>query len=154
MEPRFIADGMLGKLAKWLRILGCDVEFFPKIPDDELADRVEETGRVLLTRDTRIIKRRKVRHRHFFVRGDDCKDQLRQVVAHSPLDPERRLFSRCVLCNEPLVTIEKAGVEDRVPPYVYLTQDRFRTCASCGRIYWPATHHDGMARHLKELLEG
>lgn len=153
MEVRFIADTMLGKLAKWLRILGWDVEYFPRIPDDELARRVEATGRILLTRDTLIVRRRKVRGRFFLVQGDHWKEQLRQVVGRfgRPAPPQA-LFSRCVRCNVPLEKIEKEQVRGRVPPYVFLTQKRFRTCPACGRLFWPATHHDAMIRDLEKAL--
>lgn len=152
MEPRFIADSMLGKLATWLRIVGCDVEYFGRIPDGDLADRVEETGRILLTRDTLIVKRRKVRDRHFFVRGDSWRDQLRQVVERFAIDPYARPFTRCVRCNEPLAPLERSRAEGRVPPYVFETQPAFTACPSCGRIYWRATHRAGMEDHLKGLL--
>ena len=152
MIPRFIADTMLGRLAKWLRILGCDVEYFERIPDSDLAERVEKTGRILLTRDTLIVKRRKVRESCFFVSGDDHGAQLRQVVRHFGIDRVAGLFTRCVRCNEPLEEVEKPLVEGKVPPYVYRTQERFSACPSCRRIYWKATHWGGMERHLGALL--
>lgn len=152
MRERFIADTMLGKLARWLRILGCDVEYFERIDDGDLADRVEATGRILLTRDTLIVRRRKVRDACLLVRGDSWKEQLRQVAAHFGIAPRGNLFTRCVLCNEPLREADKASVEGRVPPYVYATQERFASCPACGRIYWKATHHAGMEARLREIL--
>lgn len=152
--PRFIADGMLGKLATWLRILGCDVEYFGDMADAELVERAEETGRVILTRDTLLVRRRKARDNHFFVTGDGWRDQLRQVVAAFGIDPAGPLFTRCVRCNAPLAPIDKPLVADRVPPYVYGTQAEFRACPSCGRLFWKATHRDAMERQLREILPG
>ena len=152
--PRFIADGMLGKLATWLRILGCDVEYFPALPDSEIAERAMRTGRVILTRDTLLIRRRQARENHFFVTGDGWRDQLRQVVKAFGIDPAGRLFTRCVRCNEPLEAVEKPVVAGRVPPYVYRTQEAFSGCPSCGRIYWKATHRGEMERQLREILSG
>ncbi len=87
MEPKFIADAMLGKLARWLRVLGCDVEYFPLIGDAELVARASRTGRLILTRDTLLVRRRGARDNHFFVAGDHFRDQLRQVVERFGIDP-------------------------------------------------------------------
>ncbi|MGE5189036.1 MAG: Mut7-C RNAse domain-containing protein [Gemmatimonadota bacterium] len=150
---RFIADGMLGKLATWLRILGCDVEYLGDLPDDEIAERALRTGRVILTRDTLLVRRRKVRDNHFFVTGDGWRDQLRQVVGAFGIDPGARLFTRCVRCNEPLEPVDKPLVAGRVPPYVYETQEIFSACPSCRRLYWPATHRERMERQLREIFK-
>ncbi len=152
MAPRFLADAMLGKLATWLRILGCDVEYYGDLPDDEVVERAARTGRVILTRDTLLVRRRGARENHFFVTGDHWRDQLRQVVAAFGIDPSGRLFTRCVRCNAPLVPIEKPLVAGRVPPYVYETQETFSACPSCGRLYWKATHRERMERQLREIL--
>jgi len=151
-QRRFFADAMLGKLAKWLRILGCDVAFDPAVPDGEIGARARREGRVILTRDTLLIRRREVRENHFFVCGDSWRDQLRQVVAHFRIDPSAGLFTRCVRCNEPLAEVDKPLVAGKVPPYVYRTQEAFGSCARCGRIYWKATHWEEMERHRKEML--
>ncbi len=154
MAPRFLADGMLGKLATWLRILGCDVEYFGDLPDEELVERALEAGRVILTRDTLLVKRRKARDNHFFVTGDGWRDQLRQVVTAFGIDPAGGLFTRCVRCNESLVPVEKSRVAGRVPPYVFRTQEAFTACPACGRLYWKATHRGAMERELAEILSG
>jgi uncharacterized protein with PIN domain len=149
---RFFADAMLGKLTKWLRILGCDVAFDPAISDREIADRARREGRVILTRDTLLIRRKEVRDDHFFVRGDSYRDQLRQVVAHFGIDPKAGLFTRCVRCNEPLTEVVKPLVTEKVPPYVYRTQESFSSCSRCGRIYWKASHWKEMEKLRKEML--
>lgn len=153
-QLRFIADAMLGKLAKWLRILGCDVAFDPDISDREIADRGRREGRIILTRDTLLIRRRDVRGNHFLVHGDGYRDQLRQVVTRFAIDPEGGIFTRCVRCNEPLTEVEKDQVAGKVPPYVYATQEFFGSCTRCGRIYWKATHWKEVERHRKEILGG
>lgn len=153
MEYKFIADTMLGKLARWMRIMGCDVEYFPRITDKELVERAWRGGRIILTRDTLLIQRRKARGNHFFVQGDGYKDQLRQVVKGFSIDPWNSTLTRCLLCNELLVEVEKTAVEDKVPPYVYETQDTFKTCPSCHRFYWGATHKDEMVKQLKDILD-
>lgn len=153
-RTRFIADSMLGKLAKWLRIIGYDVTYYPRIPDEELIERAEREGRVILTRDTLLIQRRKARDNHFFVEGDSYKDQLRQVVEHFSLNPLNKTLTRCLVCNGLLLPLDKHDAGKKVPPYVYETQDEFKTCPSCGRIYWGATHKDEMTKQLKKILRG
>lgn len=145
---------MLGKLTRWMRMIGCDVEYFSKISDKELVERAWRTRRIILTRDTLLIQRRKARSNHFFVQGDGYKDQLRQVVKEFSIDPMSHLLTRCLLCNEPLLDIDKPLVKNSVPPYVYETQDAFKTCPSCGRFYWGATHREEMVEQLKEILAG
>ena len=151
-EPRFIADAMLGKLARWLRVVGCDVEYFPLIGDDELVARATRTGRLLLTRDTLLVRRRGARNNHFFVVGDHFRDQFRQVVVHFAIDPTDRFLTRCLECNSLLAEIGKSAVRNMVPPYVYTTQDIFRSCPSCGRLYWQGTHRQRMARAVEDIL--
>jgi hypothetical protein len=151
-ETRFIADVMLGKLATWLRLLGCNVEYFPKISDDDLVERAFRTGRVILTRDTELIRRRKVRDNHFFVRGDGFRDQLRQVAERFSIVPFGRILTRCLRCNETLMVIDRSEVRGRVPPYVFETQRDFRTCGRCGRVYWRGTHRDKALTQVIEIF--
>jgi uncharacterized protein with PIN domain len=143
---------MLGKLARWLRVLGCDVEYFPSIEDAELVERAARSGRLILTRDTLLVRRRGARANHFFVEGDRFRDQLRQVVDRFAIDPAEHLLSRCLECNTLLAEADKSAVCGRVPPYVLATQAEFRACPSCGRIYWQGTHRERMMKELEEIL--
>ena len=152
METRFIADVMLGKLATWLRLLGCDVAYLPAISDEDLVDMASRSGRVILTRDLQLIRRRKARDNHFLVQCDNYKDQLRQVVERFPIDPLGRILTRCLRCNEPLKDIGRSAVRERVPPYVYETQNDFRTCGCCGRIYWRGTHRVEAMKQVMKIF--
>ncbi len=152
MEQKFIADAMLGRLARWLRVLGCDVEYFPEIGDAELVARADRSGRLILTRDTLLAQRKGARTNHFFVRGDHFRDQLRQVVEHFAIYPAGHLFTRCLECNTLLVETDKSAVCGRVPPYVYATQAEFRACPACGRLYWQGTHRERMVKELQDIL--
>lgn len=152
MEYKFIADEMLGKLARWMRIMGCDVEYFTNISDRELADRAYNSGRVILTRDTLLIRRKKVRDNYFFIQSDKVMEQLKQVIRYFSIDPFAGFLTRCLLCNEPLQDIEKEAVRAKVPAYVHETESSFKTCPACGRIYWQATHKRHMINRLKEIL--
>ncbi|RII28828.1 MAG: hypothetical protein CXR31_02840 [Geobacter sp.] len=152
MEQRFFADTMLGKLARWLRVVGCDVAYVPALDDAELVARAREEGRLILTRDTLLIRRRWAREHHFFIVGDHWRDQLRQVVTAFGIDPFRHILTRCLECNEPLRDVVMTAVADRVPPYVHETQELFRECPACGRIYWGGTHRERMVAELEKLL--
>ncbi|MEE9613957.1 MAG: Mut7-C RNAse domain-containing protein [Thermodesulfobacteriota bacterium] len=150
-ELKFFADSMLGKLTLWLKIVGHDVAYERTIDDTELIRRAGAEGRVVLTRDTLLIKRRWVREEknHLFIESDSFREQLKQVVEAYGLDRERFL-TRCLRCNLLLEDIEKGSIEGRVPPYVYSTQEEFSTCPSCGRLYWAGTHRERMERELAE----
>jgi uncharacterized protein with PIN domain len=153
METRFIADAMLGKLARWMRVLGCDVEYFPSIGDRELVKLAAGSGRLILTRDTLLVRRREARSNHFFVEGDDFRSQLRQVVERFAIDPSDRFLTRCLECNALLAEIGKSAVRERVPAYIYETQAEFRSCPICSRIFWQGTHRHGMAMEIERLLK-
>ncbi len=104
---------------------------------------------MILTRDTRLLRDAELPP-HVFVRSDRFRDQLREVAAAVPLARDAA-FTRCVECNEALEALARDVARDRVPPYVFETQDRFWTCPACRRVYWPATHHARMRDELAAL---
>jgi hypothetical protein len=155
MRPRFIVDTNVGRLARWLRMMGYDALFINDIDDRQLVAIGLKERRVVLTRDTQIMQRRVVTSGELealLVRGDDPKDQLRQVVREMNLDCEERQFTRCLECNQPLVRRRKEEVKDLVPPYVFRTQSRFVECPSCHRIYWRGTHWQRMKQEVETLM--
>lgn len=150
--PRFIADDQLGKLARWMRILGLDTLYFQDIEDRELIRTAVEDKRILLTRDTRIAAE-PGNAECLFVESDNWMEQLRQILSafHLEVSPEK-LFTRCLLCNSPLSPIPKEAVEERVPPFVFRTQQEFVRCPTCDKIYWQGTHVSHVLEKLKLLL--
>ncbi len=150
-RPRFFADSMLGKLARWMRTLGYDVAYEREIEDSELVARALRERRIILTRDRLLVKRRGARDNHIFIEGDRVEEQLRQVVDRFPCD-EGLFLTRCLRCNTPLEAVDKDDVKGRVPPYVFRTQERFSICPDCGRIYWSATHREHMIKDLSRML--
>jgi hypothetical protein len=150
-EKRFIVDCMLGKLAKWLRILGYDTTYYPVISDPELIRVAEYEARTLLTRDIRLTQRRSVTDYLVIISGI-YPQQLRQVVRYYHLDPFSRLFTRCLQCNYPLQSIAKEQVRALVPQYVFQTQEHFQYCPACQQIYWAGTHRTEMLNHLSLML--
>ncbi len=152
MNYSFIVDGMLGTLAKWLRILGYDTLFDPSLDDHQLVRLARAENRVLLTRDRELARRRGVRT--LFITGEHLDEQIRQVVADLGLTsaPSRAEGpSRCPVCNIPLTPIDRQAAAARVPAYVAQTQDEFRLCPGCQRVYWRGSHWQQMDRFLGQL---
>jgi uncharacterized protein len=145
-ETRFIADVMVGKLARWLRVLGFDVAYSNKYQDDEIVRIAGAEKRIILTRDTGLAARRQIPS-CLLIESGDYKAQIEQVLRTFALK-EFNVFSRCLECNTPLQDVDKEAVFEKIPPYVYLTQERFAMCPSCGRIYWHGTH---AAKMLKQI---
>jgi uncharacterized protein with PIN domain len=145
---RFAVDRMLGRLARWLRILGHDVAYGPHLGGKGLLACARREGRIVLTRDTRLEFDERIRH--VFIRSDRFRDQLREVAAAVPLDASGFL-GRCLECNRPLEEVPRERAAGRVPPYVWATNERFLRCGRCERFYWPATHRAHMLRELAAL---
>jgi uncharacterized protein with PIN domain len=145
---RLLADGMLGKLAKWLRLLGYDTAYDNAAVDPDLAHRARAEGRVLLTRDRELAARRGLRT--LLIQSEVLEEQVREVQDALGLPPGPAL-SRCAVCNTVLEPASPDDVADRVPPYVLRTQREFRRCPGCGRVYWPGTHVDGMQGQLEQF---
>jgi uncharacterized protein with PIN domain len=147
--PALLADAMLGGLARWLRVLDVDTAYEPALDDGELVDKAIAERRILLTRDRRLLERRRARP-HLFIRFDAVDDQLRQVVGELGLRLDRlRFFCRCLRCNVELVDTPAAAARVLVPPYVARSVEEFRRCPHCGRIYWRGTHVGRMEAWLE-----
>ena len=145
---KFIVAKELGRLAKWLRIMGYDAAYFDKDEKRELVIRSLREERIILSRDSRMSKYSGIRFIH--IDSDFVEDQVKQILTELNIKPdEEKLFSRCVICNEPLMKIEKDKVKNKVAPYVYETQEHFMNCPACNRIYWQGTHWS----NVKTLLE-
>jgi uncharacterized protein len=145
--PRFVVDKTLGRLARWLRILGCDVLYGTNFSGKGLVSAARRENRIMLTRDRRLTRRAGLPP-FLRVESDRFRDQLRQVIHAFAIDPEEALFRRCIECNTELVDAAREEVEGRVPAFVLATQTRFRRCPRCRHLYWEATH---VARVRDEL---
>ncbi len=151
MDVKFIVDINAGKLTKWLRIMGYDTLLFTGHDDGEMVKIASQQNRVILTKDSQLMKRRVITSgniKAILVDGEDSRQQLRQVVKTLELDYNHRPFSICLECNQPLSPIAKDEVKNIVPPHVFKTHDLYMQCPVCHRIYWQGTHWEAMSREL------
>lgn len=148
----FVADCMLGRLAKWLRVLGFDVIYFSKAEDPDLVALARREGRVLLTRDTGLIERTAKRPDRLFIRSEDWEDQVVQVLDEYGLWDEVRPNARCLVCNLPLKPLSRERARNLVTPYVGEHAVSFAICPGCDRVFWPGTHYGDMGRKIERLL--
>jgi hypothetical protein len=143
---------MLGKLAKWLRVLGYDVVYLKKAAEEEILQNLQE-GRTLLTRNRRA-RSWHGKGRVFMVNNDDPKIQLCEVVKGLRLaESDSAMFSRCLSCNRPLAAVRREEVREEVPDYIYQRQKEFHRCSDCGKVYWHGSHAVRMRQQLRKILE-
>jgi len=136
-------------------MMGYDSLFFHGCDDAQMVARALVEGRVLVTRDTEVMKRRVItsgRLRAILIDSEAPGEQMRQLLAALPLKGHLRPFTLCLECNQPLVARQREEVKDRVPPYVYATQPHYMECPTCRRLYWRGTHWEGMNRKLDDLM--
>jgi hypothetical protein len=147
MEPNFAAEKTLGKLAKWLRILGFDAIYDPDIKNPA------ESGRILLTR-TKRIKYEYTTDKLIFIKSDKPFKQLKEVIkALGIVKEDIKTFTRCIRCNTKIRMINKNSIRSVIPDYVWENQDSFKTCIKCKRIYWQGSHTKRSMEIIKKLFE-
>jgi hypothetical protein len=150
-DVRFVLDGHLGRLARYLRMAGFDALWQHDARDEELARASSGSRRILVTRDLGLLKRREVSH-GYWVRATDPAQQLGELVRRFDLSPLTAPFQRCLRCNTRLEPVAKAAIAERLPPRVRERHDAFTRCPSCDRLYWPGTHQQRMTRLLESAL--
>ena len=149
--PRFAADVMLGRLARWLRAAGLDVSYDNQATDDQLVAIFLREKRCIVTRDRGLVRRRLLR-RCILIESDRLEEQLVEFFSKtSPiLDPGLlHPLSRCIDCNRPLVPARPEQARTRVPSYVFQRHTVFLFCPACDKFYWAGTHRD----RIRKLLE-
>ena len=150
-HPRFVLDVHLGRLARHLRLLGFDASYRNDADDPDLAAVAADEGRILLTRDVGLLKRRSVTH-GYYVRSTVPTDQAVEVLDRFDLAGQARPFTRCLACNEPLEDVAKTAVAARLPPATRRQHDQFQACPGCQRVYWRGSHHHRLAALADGLL--
>ena len=148
---KFILTKELGRLAKWLRILGFDAFYFNQDNLSSLIIQALREERIILTRNQRLVRPSGVRN--VFIKAETIRRQIAEVLQALNIRPDpEMMFSRCILCNEELVGVGKETVRGKVPEYIYKTQEDFITCPKCRRIYCQGTHWGNVVDTLKSIL--
>ena len=150
-----MVDHNVGKLAKWLRMVGYDAKMFTGPDDSDMVDVALAENRIILTRDTQIKKRRVAVNgelKVILIKSDQLKEQLKQLIHNLKLSKEDfQPFTICLECNAPLAESSKEEVKDRVPPFVFKTQQHYVECPVCHRVYWKGTHWKAMVKKIENL---
>jgi len=149
---RFLVDGMLGKLARWLRMLGHDVTYNVHLEDRELLEIAKLEQRILLTRDKELYKRAATRGLDtFYVEGKTEVERLAKIAERYGLLLEIDMDkSRCPICNTPLKSIQKEQIEAQLKPNTAHYYEQFWRCPNCGQIYWQGAHWKQITNTLTE----
>ncbi|MGQ9809919.1 MAG: Mut7-C RNAse domain-containing protein [bacterium] len=147
---RFIVDRTVGKLGRWLRILGFDVEYLPTCEVCEISRYARKTGRIAITRIRSLSER--LGENSILLETGTLDNQIRHILRIYGIEACNP-FSRCSVCNIQLLFVDKDAVRGRVPEYVYNNHDEFAVCTSCGRYYWRGTHWREMHEKISKLME-
>jgi uncharacterized protein with PIN domain len=148
----FVADQTVGKLAKWLRILGFDVRYEPELPKRSKALDIS-TKRVWLTR-SRYHYQNDPGKKILRLTSDNALQQLSEVVSALDLNVGMlKPCSRCIRCNVPTTVIDKAEILGKVPDYVWETQTTFHQCDRCQQIYWPGSHYKKIQATISKVMQ-
>ncbi len=149
---KFIADAMLGRLAKWLRMLGFDTIYIKDIRDKELVRIARLEGRTLLTRDTRLVKDHHLKN-YTLLHSDDLSEQIEELNKTCQLEAiSHQLKSRCANCNGVIREVPKETIVNEVPDYISLHFTSFQQCTKCGNVYWEGSHKADFNRKVNKLL--
>lgn len=152
VEPRFVLDSHLGRLAAYLRMLGFDCLYQNDFDDEQLAEIVQNEGRILLSRDRRLLMRKVVVH-GYCLRSLDPTEQLPEVIRRFDLTTRIVPFHRCLRCNHPLEPVAKEAVIDRLEPLTKLYFDEFQICPACQQIYWKGSHFERMQSLIERMVD-
>ena len=144
--PRFIADHMLGSLARWLRMMGYDTVYDKKLDDPSISQLAREENRFVLTRDKELSKEPGA----LLLEEDDLDSQLKVVASRYGLRFKPDLI-RCSSCNGVLADLPKENAKDVVPEGAFLSQEKFWKCSKCGKVFWMGTHWNGIMERLNRL---
>lgn len=149
-ETKFVVDVNLGKLAHKLRLLGFDTLYKNDFADDEIVEISLKERRIILTRDKGILKYGDVTH-GYWVRSDDLKEQIVEVVSRIQLQNSFKPFTRCSVCNGKLHEADKSSLGDQLQDDVLRDYDLFLLCDDCGKVYWQGSHYDRINEWIKNL---
>lgn len=147
---KLLADEHLGRVAKYLRMLGFDTAYKKSSSDRSIVLMAKREGRIVLTRDLELFGR--LGSNAFYVHEKETRKQLLEVIKGLGLCGQMNPLSRCLECNTPLLSVTKEQIRDALPPKVEVFCDRFWVCPNCGRFYWNGTHYERMRSFVDEVI--
>ena len=150
-EPKFILDVHLGKLARYLRMLGFDTLYENDYTDPEIVNIAKIEKRAVLTRDTELLKIKAI-EKGYLIKSKNHLEQLAEVILRFDLASKIRPFSRCMVCNGVVVKVEKEAVIGKLLPKTRQYYEEFFQCNSCERVYWKGSHYIKMNRFIGDFL--
>ncbi|MEW5694112.1 MAG: Mut7-C RNAse domain-containing protein [Candidatus Hydrogenedentota bacterium] len=151
-EIKFIVDAMMGRTARLLRVIGIDTLFYPEIDDARLLAIAKKENRIIITRDTAFLIRKNLPP-YYYVKANETKDQFKEIVKYFNIKFQKdNIFTRCIVCNGSIDTINKDRIKDKVPEYTYQTIDIFYKCNGCGKIYWQGSHYSKAIDFIEGLF--
>ena len=151
-KTRFILDAHLGKLAKYLRMLGFDTLYRNDFGDEEIIDIAVSEKRIILTRDKLLLKSKKVSH-GYYVRATEKHEQLIEVVKKFDLIRQFRSFTRCMTCNAELIPKTKEEILDKIDADTARIFKEFFYCPYCDKVFWKGSHFERMEEMILALIE-
>jgi len=150
-ETKFILDCHLGKLAKYLRMLGFDTLYSNSFEDDEIIDIADEQHRIILTRDKLLLRSQKISH-GYYIRTIDKHEQLKEVVRKFDLHSQFLSFTRCMTCNSCLQKVNKEDIIHKIEPETATIYNEFYMCKPCDKVFWRGSHFKRMEQYIRDLL--
>jgi uncharacterized protein len=147
----FILDAHLGKLAKYLRMLGFDTLYRNDFKDEEIIDIAKKEERIILTRDKLLLKSKDVSH-GYYVRAVDKHEQLQEVVHKFDLSHQLKSFTRCMTCNAGLIPKTKNEIIDKINRETAQVFNEFFYCPDCDKVFWKGSHFERMEKYIRNLI--
>ena len=149
-KKKFIVDVNLGRLAKWLRLMGYDTLYYRSCPLIAIANISRKENRIFLTRSSKNACS-KIFEKVILINSPNILEQLKELAPELDYHPEK-ILTLCSVCNHDLYHVDKEKVFGMVPEYVFRMNQNFRTCRSCGRIYWKGTHNQAIIDKIEEIF--
>jgi uncharacterized protein with PIN domain len=146
---KFVADHMLGTLARWLRFMGYDTVYPPPESDDELISIAKKQKRMILTHDKKVGSNKITKA--IYIKSDKLNEQIKQVISELSLGVDKNTLSRCAVCNTKIIQVNRRSVEGKVPSGVFFRRRKFWKCPTCGRYYWHGTHWQKIIKNINKF---
>jgi len=149
-SDKFILDAHFGKLARYLRMLGFDTVYDRALNDEQIIQISLQENRAILSKDRALLLDRRVKN-GYFVNAKNLGDQLIEVIKHFDMVNKFNPFTRCLLCNGKIITVDKKNIQEEVLLSIFNQYENFTRCLDCKKVFWEGSHHQKMSNFIAEL---